>query len=221
MKIIGHRGAKGLAPENTLAGFRKALEHRVDEIEFDIRVTKDNIPVLLHDAAASDAAGNKLIVQSSSYQELKAHKPDLVTLEEVLAAVGGKVALYVEVKSDEPVGPIVRVLRDYLASGGKTSDLMLASFSQKTLRALHRELPEVQKIVIERWSGVKATWRAHQLQTRRLSMKALWLWTGFLRPMHRRGWQISPYTVNDPAKIRKWRPYLYAVVTDYPDRFER
>jgi glycerophosphoryl diester phosphodiesterase len=45
VKIIGHRGARGLAPENTLAAFAKAIELEVDGVEFDVRVTKDKIPL--------------------------------------------------------------------------------------------------------------------------------------------------------------------------------
>jgi len=222
MKIIGHRGARGLAPENTIAGLQKALDHHVDEIEFDVRVTKDGIPVLLHDAEASDRAGDKLSVRHSTYAELKAHKPDLATLHEALGFIDTKVHLLIEVKPDEPVKPIVTVIREYLRSGMYSpSDISLGSFSQKTLRELHRALPDIPKVVIERWSGVKARFRARQVQTKRLNMKYLWLWSGFLAGMQRGGYQIAPYTMNDAPKVRKWEKYLYGVITDYPDRFER
>jgi hypothetical protein len=52
-------------------------------------------------------------------------------------------------------------------------------------------------------------------------MNARWLWRGFLHGMHKRGYQISPYTMNDPVQARRWSPYLYGAITDYPDRFER
>ena len=47
--IQGHRGARGLAPENTLAGFQKAIELGVTTLEFDVGVTKDGIPIIFHD----------------------------------------------------------------------------------------------------------------------------------------------------------------------------
>jgi len=222
MKIIGHRGAKGLAPENTIKGFQKALEHHVDEIEFDVRVTNDGVPVLLHDEAASDVAGNLLVVKDSSYQELKQHKPDLTTLFDALNYIEARVLVLVEVKRGEPIEPIVAVINEFLETGMYHSgNLALGSFSQKTLRELHKVLPDIPKVVIESWSGVKAHIRARQVQTKRLSMKHLWLWRGFLISMKRSGFQISPYTMNNPVKVRKWQPYLYGVVTDYPDRFEK
>ncbi|MBI28559.1 MAG: Glycerophosphoryl diester phosphodiesterase [Alphaproteobacteria bacterium MarineAlpha5_Bin11] len=48
-KIIGHRGAKSLAPENTLSGIYAAVLHKTKFIEIDVKISKDKIPVLLHD----------------------------------------------------------------------------------------------------------------------------------------------------------------------------
>lgn len=222
MIIIGHRGAKGLAPENTLASFKKALEHSVDEIEFDVRVTGDGIPVITHDGWASDASGNKLQVSELTYEDLKRHKPDLITLKEAFDFIGGRVPMLVEVKPSEPVRPIVKIIRAYLKAGTLTErDLLLGSFSQRTLRELHAELPQIEKVVIERWSGVKARLRARQVNTKRLNMKRLWLWSGFLYGMHRSGYKVTPYTVNSPRQAQKWQPYLFGVITDFPDLFEK
>ena len=48
-KIIGHRGAKALAPENTILSINEAINHNLKWIEIDVKVSKDNIPFLLHD----------------------------------------------------------------------------------------------------------------------------------------------------------------------------
>ncbi len=48
--IIAHRGASALAPENTFAAFRRAMEDKADGIEFDVRLAKDNVPVVFHDS---------------------------------------------------------------------------------------------------------------------------------------------------------------------------
>lgn len=221
MKIIGHRGAKGLAPENTLAAFEKALEHHVDEIELDVRVTADGITALAHDPFVTDAAGTKVDVATHTFSELQRHKPDLISLDLALATIDRRVPVIVEVKHKVPVAAVVAVVRQFLDKGWEPTDFWLASFDQRVLLALHRELPDVPKIVIETWSGVRATWRARQVGAKRLNMRSWWLWKGFLAPLHRRGWQISPYTINDPAQARRWQKYLYGIITDYPDRFEK
>lgn len=221
MKIIGHRGAKGLAPENTLRAFEKALEHHVDEIEFDVRVTKDTVAVLVHDSFVNDPAGNKLEVATHTFAELQKHKPDLTTLELAIKLINRRVPIIIELKPGVPTKQTVQILKQCLKAGWEPTDFWLASFDQKILRELHRELPEIAKIVNESWSGTRATWRAREFNTKRLSMRSWWLWNGFLAPMQRRGWQISPYTMNDPTQVRKWQKYLYGVITDYPNLFEK
>jgi glycerophosphoryl diester phosphodiesterase len=221
MKIIGHRGACGLAPENTILSLQKALEHHADQLEFDLRVTRDGVVILHHDAYLSDPNGEKRIIAACAYDELKRHKPNLATFREVLEVIGHPVPLYIEVKRGVPVQPIVKIIETYLAKDWKPGYLLLGSKSQKTLLALHAALPDIQKIVIEPWSGVRAVSRARQVNTKLLSMNQLWLWRGFITPMARRGWLLCAYTLNDPAKARRWARYgLYGVVTDYPDRFE-
>ena len=49
MEIYGHRGAAGVVLENTVASIKKAIELKVDRIEFDVRATKDSQPVVIHD----------------------------------------------------------------------------------------------------------------------------------------------------------------------------
>ena len=221
MKIIGHRGARGLAPENTIASLGKALEHKVDQIEFDVRVTKDSIAILIHDPELRDASGS-FTVANHTYSELKEHKTDLCTLEEALKYIDAKAVVYVEVKPSEPIEPIVAVLQQFLDDAYGLNDLLLGSKSQKTLRALHRALPDVPTIVIEPWSGARAHYRARQVGTKKVAMNERWLWSGFIKPMRNRGWELYPYTVNDKAKAQRWERWgIAGIVTDYPDRFER
>lgn len=220
MKIIGHRGARGLAPENTLSAISHALKHHVDEVEIDVRITKDGAAALNHDAALR-INDQTLIIADHSFDDLRKHKPDFTTLADALDQIDTKARPYIEIKPGEAVEPVIAVIREFINSGMYVNtDFLVGSKSQKTLLAFHRVMPDIEKVVIESWSGVRAHFRAKQVNTRRLSMRSWWLWRGFLKSMHRRGYQIAPYTMNDPAKVRKWQKYLYGVVTDFPDRFE-
>lgn len=222
MKIIGHRGAKGLAPENTRQSLLKALEHHVDEIEFDLRVCKDNVVVLHHNADVR-INDQKLTIRETDFKDLQALDLELLTLIEALEILRGKVIAHIEVKSRQPVEPIVDVVRTALKSGNYSSEqIRIGSLSQKVLVQLRRALPTIQLIVIEPWSGMRATWRAKQVQTKYLSMNHRWLWRGFIEPLSRRGWQLYCYTLNNPAKAKRFAHYgLYGVITDYPDLFEK
>ena len=87
MEIVGHRGAKGLAPENTAASLLAAIEQGVDAIEFDVRVTKDHIVVLHHDPRLEDRHGRLFVIADHTYQELLAHKANLVTFDVAAQAI--------------------------------------------------------------------------------------------------------------------------------------
>jgi glycerophosphoryl diester phosphodiesterase len=71
MKVIGHRGAAGLAPENTFAGFDLALALGVDGIETDVQKTKDGILVLFHDDLLDRTTNGVGVLQEASWQELR------------------------------------------------------------------------------------------------------------------------------------------------------
>jgi glycerophosphoryl diester phosphodiesterase len=69
--IIGHRGASAVAPENTIAAFREAIAAGADGIEFDVRLTKDRIPVIIHDSTLHRTAGLRSRVIDSTWSDLK------------------------------------------------------------------------------------------------------------------------------------------------------
>lgn len=221
MKIIGHRGAKGLAPENTLKSVLKALNHNVDEIEVDVRATKDGIIVLHHDEAVVDASGNKLIIKNTKYMELMDHKKDLARLDQAIELVNKKTPLHIEIKPGEPASKVIKIIKTYLGKGWKDSDFLIASYDLSILLEVKSKLPDITRVVIERWSSIRATKRAKAVDTKRLSMNQLWLWSYFISSMSKSGWQISAYPLNSPSKAKKWSKYgLYGVVTDFPDQFE-
>lgn len=221
MKIIGHRGARGLAPENTLKSILKAMNHNVDEIEIDARVTKDGIVVLHHDETLTDASGNKLVIKNTKYMELMEHKKDLARLDQAIELVNKKTPLHIEIKPGEPAAKVIKIIKSYLNKGWKNSNFLIASYRLDLLLEAQEKLPDIERVVIERWSSIRATRNANLVNTKRLSMNQLWLWSYFLSGMSKNGWQISAYPLNNPGKAKKWaKNGLYGVVTDYPDQFE-
>jgi glycerophosphoryl diester phosphodiesterase len=220
MIIIGHRGAGGLAPENTLAAIKQGLLHHADEIEIDIRITHDGVPILSHDSAVM-VNNTPMQISRHSFAELKKFKPDIATLSEALKVADGRARLYIEVKRGEPTIPVADAIKNYIGLTRHTPDLLLGSKSQRVLMSLHRQLPEIPTIVIEPWSGLRAVYRARQLRTRRISMRSWWLYRKFLENLAIRGYRVTPYTMNKPDKVAKWQDCIYGVITDYPDRFTK
>src|SRR5437762_8561762 len=70
--IIGHRGAAAVAPENTLASFARAYQDGAQGIEFDVRLARDRVPVIIHDATLRRTAGRAGFVAALNAAELGA-----------------------------------------------------------------------------------------------------------------------------------------------------
>jgi glycerophosphoryl diester phosphodiesterase len=69
--IIGHRGVKGIAPENSLSGFKKAIELGIDGVELDVHLTKDGKLVVIHDMDLKRLTGLKISAKQLIFKELK------------------------------------------------------------------------------------------------------------------------------------------------------
>lgn len=221
MKIIGHRGVKGLAPENTLAALKKGLECGVDALEFDVSVSSDDVPFLQHnDKLTIEFALGRYWKRTptSSYIEMKHQKPSTTTLQEALDFAYGKTTVFVEIEPAQPVESIFKILDKYLKP--KDKSILVGSFDFKILKAARRCFPGVNLFVVEPWSGLRATYRARQLHTDFIVMDKRFLWSVFVSSMSKRGYKLIAYTNNYPAKVSRWaRLGLYGVVTDFPDRF--
>jgi glycerophosphoryl diester phosphodiesterase len=77
MHVQGHRGARGLAPENTLPGFEIALDLGVSSVETDVRLTRDGVPVLFHDTAISPSLCSLLPGRNAPLPETQPRVVDL------------------------------------------------------------------------------------------------------------------------------------------------
>jgi glycerophosphoryl diester phosphodiesterase len=220
MLIIGHRGAKGLAPENTMASLQAGIDAGASTVEIDVRVTKDNVPVLYHDTFIKTTEGKALLIAKNDFLLLQQAKRDLITLEAALQFIDRRVDTIIELKPHEPTTPVIAAIEPRIMKHWLESDIILASKDFKTLLALHKAFPQIPVAVIEPWSGIRARMRAKKLNTKRIIMNQKWLWRGYISATEQAGYKLTAYTLNDPVKGLKWsKAGLYGAITDYPDRF--
>lgn len=100
--IIGHRGASAGAPENTMAAFRLAVEQGADGFEFDVHLSKDGVPVLIHDEKLERTTNGNGPVSNHTVEELKAFDAGrgetIPTLDELFSEFGKSVLYNIELK---------------------------------------------------------------------------------------------------------------------------
>ncbi len=225
VQLFAHRGASGLAPENTKVGLAKALEYDIDGIETDCRITKDNIVVLHHNADLVDASGSTLRLQDYTFDELLLHKPDLLSLHEALATIHSSTQMMLEIKEVEAVRPTIQLVRAALLNGWDVSRFTYASFDDRVLKIVHDEMPEVDRIVLEVWCSTRAVYRARKFETKKLSMDQGFMWWFFVKQMAK-NYQLYSYpAIRKPLRLNHTRPSkwikhgLYGIITNHPDLY--
>lgn len=165
-KIIGHRGARNLWPENSLGGFRKALDLGVDAIEFDVHLTESSELVVIHDAMldrTTEASGpvRLLTSQSRPAAVIKGCDEAVPTLDEVLIVLApAGIDLHVEIKADEaghPYPDLAARVAEALQRHGVTGRTHLTSFDTGVLETCRALAPTVPRLV-----SVDADWADRQ-----------------------------------------------------------
>jgi glycerophosphoryl diester phosphodiesterase len=160
--LVGHRGAKAVAPENTMASFRRAWEDGADAVEMDVRLTADGAVVVIHDETVDRTTDGHGAVVEMSLEELRrldagswfdpAYAGERIpTLEEVLAWAQGKVALLIELKYPQRRfrPDLVPAVLARLRGSGMETEVAIISFDGEAIEQVRREAASLPAGVME------------------------------------------------------------------------
>lgn len=242
---IGHRGAAGLAPENTRAAFEEGLRQGADWLELDVHESRDGQVVVIHDERVDRTTDGQGAVAELSLQELKAldagyrFTPDgsrfpfrgqgvtIPTLEEVLRAFA-QARFIVEMKPGDPEFA-ARVI-DVIDRAGARERVVLAGFDDAVVRRARQLAPDVptsmtqgeaMRMQVMLRLGLGGFWRpparVAQLPERYKGVPIVT--EALIRLAHRLGVPVHVWTVNDVGDMRRLAALgVDGVITDYPDR---
>lgn len=222
MQIIGHRGARDLAPENTIAGFKRALTYAPDFIELDVRTSSDGVPFVVHDPLLGRLTGKWQFVSRTSattLRNLKTHHGEpLPTLAETLQLLAPRTKVIIELKTKSSVIPTLSLLTPYLKKHGYER-FLVQSFWPHVLRLAHTQD-----------SNLRLGLLLHINPLRFMTIKNLPLYgVGFyhkaitravVKKATARGLWIYAHTIDNPAEVKKLQTWgVQAIVTNRPDLF--
>lgn len=246
-KIIAHRGAGMLAPENTLAAMRYAQAHGFRGVEFDVMLSKDKIPVLMHDPVFGRTVAGPGRVQDYSAAVLARCDvgswfgpqfaaepvPSFNTVTAFCRAAG--IWMNVEIKpapgwehvTGEVVGKLARCLFDDLLpwAGPSVPNVaglppLLSSFSVAALQAAQRSAPDLPRALLA--ECLPDDWRdtCAAVGVIALHLNQKHLTPAVVRAVHAAGYGLFCYTVNDLARAGELLDFgVDAFCTDRPDLF--
>ena len=233
-KIIGHRGASGHAPENTLAAIAKAAELGCKWVEVDLKLTADGVIVLSHDDDFSRTANAERTCAETPLYVLKAldvgswygeefageHVPTLPEFVSLLTVLNMGVNL--ELKPDkgfevETGKKVAEYIRDNWPA--QIPAPVISSFNRDALAASHEILPRVEHAML--WDKIPSDWQdeVESLKADAVHVDADTLTETQCKAFIASGSPVRCYTVNDPEKAAELFSWgVEAIFTDYPDR---
>lgn len=220
MKIIGHRGAAGIALENSPASIKAALALTVEAIEIDVRCTKDGQLVTIHDKHTGRVANKELWVADATLAELKKLRLNngerLLSTDEALTLIGSKKPVILDLKSSDICDQLGPLLKKYAKL-----DITVSSRNYPQLRRVHEAFPKLKFTARAYIYSTDIVHIAHNLQATGISINK-WVMNPLTYHLAQRaGLEMHTYTVNHPLLMRIFRK-LYpelSIITDHPDRF--
>jgi glycerophosphoryl diester phosphodiesterase len=152
MLIYAHRGASADFPEHTLAAYEGALAQGADGFECDVRITKDEIPVLWHNSSMLERAGNRGLIAEMTFEEVSRAYPQVLTLDVILdLAIKNKKGVLIETKHPVISGNRVEELIVEMLEQKKVLQkipVMVMSFSWSAIEKLRRLNPALSSTLL-------------------------------------------------------------------------
>ncbi|SFF57291.1 glycerophosphoryl diester phosphodiesterase [Fontimonas thermophila] len=221
--VIGHRGACGHAPENTLLSIDTAIRLGAHYVEIDVQ-HHDGELWLMHDLTLDRTTNGKGLLTAhtaAALRRLDAGGGEIIpTLPEALDLIEQRVGVNIELKSwNGCAAAVAAVLRDYIADGWPAERFLVSSFHLPELWEFKQLLPEVPLGVL--YCGVPLDWAgiATELGAVALNISAEFVDPRLIADAHARGLQLNVYTVNAPEELQQLRALgVDGVFTDYPER---
>lgn len=218
MQIIGHRGARGIEPENTMRSYKKAIELNVDYIECDVHKTKDSQIVLIHDHTVDRTTNGKGLVNSFSFDEIRkldAGKGEKIpTLQELLDLARGNVKLHIELKDETATDATVRMVEE----NNMVEQVFLTCGNTNTLKRVRELNPSIFLEHIFGQPPSNAIELALSVSAKRVSCHISHLTKEFVQKAHHNGIQViawPPNTIEEAKKAVEFDVDL--ICTDRPD----
>jgi glycerophosphoryl diester phosphodiesterase len=237
--VIAHRGASGLAPENTLAAFELAREQGADAFELDVRLTADGVPVILHDPTldrttdragpvadwsavqvASADAGARFSLDGGRTNPWRGRGVRIPTLADILRRFPD-VPLLIEIKAAAAQSAVRQALLEH----GAEARCVVASDDPQALTAFRdgpfligASKPDIAQLYFGGLLGRRPSSVPYRLLAVPVRHRGLPVPTRrFVAAARRLGCPVHVWTVNDAEVARRlWRNGVCGIITNYP-----
>lgn len=221
---IGHRGAKGYEPENTLVSFEKAIEMGADGIELDVHLSIDGHLIVIHDETIDRTTNGKGAVNQLTLEELKYftinEKHTIPTLDEVLDLVNQRCFVNIELKNQDTAEKVVQLIEHYISQKNwKKEDFIVSSFDWNALQQVRFLNENIRVGVLTETDMDLAISFARFMKAEALHPDFQLLTKDYTFKIQERRILVFPWTVNEIDDIQKVKSFkVDGIITDFLDR---
>jgi glycerophosphoryl diester phosphodiesterase len=222
MLRIGHRGAAGHAPENTLSSIEKGIALCADFVELDLQVTADGHVVVMHDKRVDRTTNGSGYVSKMTLAEIRrldaGKGQPIPTLEDVLATARDRVGLMLEMISEGIAEQVVATVRRNRFEG----PVIYASFLHAEVLRVRKLQESASTLALLEGVPIRPTDFARDAKVSHVGLSRDSVTPGFLRALKESRCKIFVYTVNDPRDIG-WLESLGVdgLISDFPERIKK
>ncbi len=225
MRIIGHRGASGYAPENTLEAFELAIRQGVSMIELDVHRCATGELVVIHDERVDRTTDGTGLVSEMTLDEIKklnvGNGNQVPTLEEVFEAVARRVKINIEIKGRKVAQPLAEMLSKFMfEKEWNPNYFIVSSFDHEQLKQFHALLPRIRTGILFESFPSDYQQLLQEVKPFSIHIPANIYTIELVDTIHKAGLEAWVYTVNETKVFEKLQAMgVDAVFTNYPDRF--
>lgn len=231
--VIAHRGASAAAPANTIAAFEKAVALGADGIEFDVHLSADRVPVVIHDYAVDTTTDGSGLVSEMTLAQLKQldagayFDPSFTgeripTLEEVLQAFGDRLLLNIELKStSKRDNGLERAVIALVEERDLASRVLFSSFNPLSLRRAKKIAPHILAGLLyapDLALYLRRAWLAFLFPHEARHPEHTMVDARYMAWARRRGYRVNAWTVDAPDEMRRLIDLgVDGIITNVPD----
>ena len=216
---IGHRGAKGRLPENTLPSFEHAINVGCEWVELDVHHVDGEL-LVIHDKSVERTTNGKGLISELGFDEIRALDAGgghpIPTLQEVINLVDRRCRVNVELRGPATAKPVSDLLSQYCLAEWSHHDFLLSSFNHKELELADIAYPRgilFAKLLPDMWDS------AERLGAWSVNFHKGDVSRSLVDDAHARGYKVLVYTVNSNTDILKMIDYgVDGLFCDYPER---
>ncbi|AQQ55465.1 glycerophosphodiester phosphodiesterase [Planococcus lenghuensis] len=215
-KVIAHRGWSGKAPENTLSAIKLALEEpKIDSIEIDVHLTKDGVPVVIHDHTVDRTTNGTGYIKDLRIDELKAldagswfspsfAQETIPTLEEVLKLINRKKKLFIELKQTAGLykgleEQVIHLIKKY----GAEDHCYLISFDHKSLQMCMKLHPNIKRTLVLLGSPLLLVNQVNEIKASAVSRHYQYVDQELIESLNNNGTEILVWTVDQKTETER------------------